>query len=93
MRRILTVLNARAGTLLGMDAADVKRRAEATLGAVAREVEVVLARGRDIVRAIDRGAAGPYDALVVGGGDGSISRARLSLPEPTKCSACCRSAR
>jgi diacylglycerol kinase family enzyme len=44
-----------------------------------RTIEVVLARGSRIARAIDRGTEGDHDTLVVGGGDGSVSYAAQRL--------------
>ncbi|MGZ9021426.1 MAG: diacylglycerol/lipid kinase family protein, partial [Rhodoplanes sp.] len=40
---------------------------------------MVLARGRRIARAIDRGARSDYDTIIVGGGDGSASYAAQRL--------------
>lgn len=79
MRNVLVVLNSRAGALLDRDPAEVKAEAEAALREAGRRVEVVLAQGRGIVRAIERGASGDYDTLIVGGGDGSVSCAAHRL--------------
>jgi diacylglycerol kinase family enzyme len=80
MRNVCVILNARAGALLDRDPADVRRDAEAALRASGRGVDVVLARGRGIVRAIERAAtSGSYDTLIVGGGDGSMSCAAHHL--------------
>jgi diacylglycerol kinase family enzyme len=73
MRNVLAVLNARAGVLLDRDPAEVRREVEAALQANGRRVEIVLEQGRGMVRAIEQGAAGRYDTLIVGGGDGSVS--------------------
>ena len=73
MRNVLVILNARAGTLLDREPAEVKREVESVLRADGSKVEVILESGRGIVRAIDRGASGAYDTLIVGGGDGSVS--------------------
>jgi diacylglycerol kinase family enzyme len=79
MRRIFAVLNERAGSLLDCDPAAVKRQVERTLAAPGRSVDVVLARGQRICRAIDRAAESDYDTVVVGGGDGSVSYATARL--------------
>jgi diacylglycerol kinase family enzyme len=84
MRRVLVVLNERAGTLLDRDPEQVKREAKRALAAAGREIDVVLAHGRGIVRAIARGAAADYDTLVVGGGDGSANCAAGRLAHTEK---------
>ena len=73
MRNILVVLNDRAGALLDRDPAEVRREVESALRAAGRNIEVVLRRGQGIVRAVERGVAGGYDTVIVGGGDGSVS--------------------
>ena len=73
MHSVLVVLNKRAGALLDRDPAEVQREVESALRVDGRSIEVVLERGQGIVRAIERGAAGGYDTLIVGGGDGSVS--------------------
>ena len=83
MRKVFVVLNARAGALLDRDPADVSREVEAALQADGSKVEIVLERGRGIVRAIERGVAGGYDTLIVGGGDGSMSCAADRLAGKT----------
>lgn len=73
MHNVLVVLNDRAGALLDRDTAEARREVESALRAGDRNIEVVLERGEGILRAIERGAAGGYDTLIVGGGDGSVS--------------------
>jgi diacylglycerol kinase family enzyme len=73
MHNVLVVLNKRAGALLDRDPAEVRREVESALRVGGRSIEVVLERGQGIVRAVERGAAGGYDTLIVGGGDGSVS--------------------
>jgi diacylglycerol kinase family enzyme len=75
MRRVLALLNARAGTLMDRDGGDVRAEVARALAAPGRQVDVRLTRGRGLARAID--AAGPvdYDTIVIGGGDGSVSYA------------------
>jgi diacylglycerol kinase family enzyme len=79
MRKVLVVLNSRAGALLPLDATEVKREVVKGLAQRGRTIEVVLARGARIARAIDRGAEGDHDTVVVGGGDGSASYATQRL--------------
>jgi diacylglycerol kinase family enzyme len=79
MRKVLVVLNSRAGALLRRDATEVKREVERALAQRGRTIVVVLARGASIARAIDCAAAGDHDAIVVGGGDGSASYAARRL--------------
>jgi len=79
MRKVLVVLNSRAGTLLTRDPVAAKRAVQDRLSQSGRQVEVVLAKGRGIRQAIDRGVAGDYDTVVVGGGDGSVSYASRHL--------------
>jgi diacylglycerol kinase family enzyme len=73
MHNVLVILNARAGVLLDRDPAEVRREIEIALRARGRHIEVVLEHGQGMVRAIERGAGGDYDTLIVGGGDGSVS--------------------
>jgi diacylglycerol kinase family enzyme len=75
MRRIFVILNKRAGTLLDMDPAAAREAVRSALGGRAETVDVVLASGKRICRAIDRAIEADYDTIVVGGGDGSVSYA------------------
>ena len=79
MRKVLVVLNSRAGALLRREATEVKREVVQGLAQRGRTIEVVLAHGARIARAIDRGAEGDHDTVVVGGGDGSASYAAQQL--------------
>jgi diacylglycerol kinase family enzyme len=79
MRKVLVVLNSRAGALLRREATEVKREVVQGLVQQGRTIEVVLARGARIARAIDRGAEGDHDTVVIGGGDGSVSYAARRL--------------
>jgi diacylglycerol kinase family enzyme len=82
LENVLVVLNARAGALLGRDGAEVVREVEEALAAgegKKRRVTVKLVKGKAIVRAIEKGAAGEYDTLIVGGGDGSVNCAITCL--------------
>ena len=79
MRDVSVILNARAGALLGRNRAEIKSAVADALGVDGRRVEVAFASGRSITHAIDRAAAGRYDTLIVGGGDGSVSYAASRL--------------
>lgn len=85
MRRVLVVLNERAGTLIDHGVRKAAELIESTLAARAETVHVRTARGRGIARAIDRAVGEDYDTIVVGGGDGSGScaAARLAGSEKT----------
>ena len=79
MRRILVLLNARAGTLLDRGTDGLRREITERLGATGHEVDVRLLRPRQITRAITEAAQGPHDLVVIGGGDGSVSFAANAL--------------
>ena len=79
VRNVLIVLNERAGSLLDRDPLAVKAELRRRLAGPGRTVDVLLAHGRSIGRAIDRGAASDYDTIIVGGGDGSVGHAAHRL--------------
>jgi diacylglycerol kinase family enzyme len=79
MRNVMVILNARAGSLLDRDPAAIRSEVESALRSPGRQVTVALEQGRGMVRAIEAAAAGDYDTLVVGGGDGSASAAAHRL--------------
>ena len=79
MRNVLIVLNERAGSLLDRDPLAVKAELRRRLAGPGRTVDVLLAHGRSIGRAIDRGAASDYDTIIVGDGDGSVGYAAHRL--------------
>lgn len=77
--KMAVVLNAGAGYLLGrppQDAADLVRRLFAEAG---HDADVEVAEGRGIVDAVARAAAAGADAVVVGGGDGTVACAANRL--------------
>lgn len=76
MRRTLVLLNSRAGTLLDRGVDQVRHDLQGMRG---EAVELRLLRPRHIVRALTEAAQGPYDTVVVGGGDGSVSCAVNAL--------------
>ncbi|MFT3973679.1 MAG: lipid kinase [Amaricoccus sp.] len=75
-RRVLMILNTRARR--GAEAHDVVRQKLDAAGVAVRRVETK--RPEDIAIAI-REAAGEVDAVILGGGDGTISRAGVALKE------------
>jgi len=82
--KILAVLNARAGSLLGRDGHEIRALVEKSLARDGAEVSVRLASGKDIVREIREGAKSDCDVLVVGGGDGSVNCAATQLADSKK---------
>lgn len=78
MRRILVLLNARAGTVVDCGA-DTVKAALAALREGGREVDIHLVPPKAMPAAIADGARSSHDALVVGGGDGSVNLAARSL--------------
>jgi diacylglycerol kinase family enzyme len=73
MRRILALLNARAGTLLDSGTDHVKNALSAALSQRAERVDIRLLKPRYIRPAIEQGLAADYDTIIVGGGDGSAN--------------------
>jgi diacylglycerol kinase family enzyme len=73
MRRIGVVLNARAGALAQLGAAQGRKIIEEALAKPGRRIEFRLATGREMADAIAAFARGPHDTLIVGGGDGSVN--------------------
>ncbi|MBS7540024.1 diacylglycerol/lipid kinase family protein [Ancylobacter lacus] len=78
MRRVLVLINANAGTVLDRGADTVTRLIEEELGDDA-EVELRMLSGTALLDAIRGSASGDHDAVVVGGGDGSVSLAVQTL--------------
>lgn len=78
--KIVVVLNMSAGSLLGVPLDPLAAAARAPFEAAGAEVTVTAAPGVDIARVVAR-AADEADAVVVGGGDGTIlTAASLLLP-------------
>lgn len=78
MRRILVLLNARAGTVVDCGTETVTS-AIAALGEGGRQVDIHLVAPKAMPAAIAEAARSSHDALVVGGGDGSVNLAARSL--------------
>ncbi|MBB6310276.1 diacylglycerol/lipid kinase family protein [Xanthobacter tagetidis] len=79
MRRMLVVLNAQAGTMRDLGAEQVRDEVDKALTRADMDVEVMVASGEEMVRAIDAAPHGGYDTLVVGAGDGTVSYAASVL--------------
>ena len=75
MKRVLVLLNARAGTLLNAGAARVVEEIEAALKPRCESLDIRLLQPQQLPRAITQAALGPHDTVIVGGGDGSLSAA------------------
>ncbi len=76
--RTRVVINRRAGTALGMDAADMTRRVEEALDATGRTADVQAVAPEDLDREI-RTAISKDLPLIVGGGDGTIRSAAARM--------------
>jgi diacylglycerol kinase family enzyme len=76
--RTCVILNERAGCLIGCDRTEMRELVRSRLAERYGPVDVVLTRGRGMIRAIDRAAA-DHDILIVGGGDGSVGCAVARL--------------
>jgi diacylglycerol kinase family enzyme len=75
MKRILVLLNARAGTLLDAGTEKIVAQIKSTLKPRCESLDVRLLQPRELSRAIADAARGPHDTVIVGGGDGSASAA------------------
>ena len=74
--RLKAFLNSGGGTLRTMDVAAYGERVEAAFRRAGHEIEVVILDAPDLIDAMRWAAdAGGIDALVVGGGDGTVSAA------------------
>jgi diacylglycerol kinase family enzyme len=78
--RLKVVLNASAGTLMGMGPDEAARRVREGFRRAGRdEPEVELVPGSDVAAALERACGEDVDAVVVGGGDGTIATAAHHL--------------
>lgn len=78
--KLAVVLNCRAGTLFGLPPEETAREVERLFAAAGATARVALARRRTCQALLARAAQSDADALVVGGGDGTVrSAARLAL--------------
>ena len=84
MKRVLVLLNARAGTLVDAGIGTVMAEVRAALTPRCEDVDIRLLPPGELARAIARAAIGPHDTLIVGGGDGSASAAAAALANGSK---------
>lgn len=75
MRRILAILNARAGTLLDGGIADPAALLARAFEERGDKIDVVLASPLKIGSLLERAARSDHDTILIGGGDGSVNRA------------------
>lgn len=75
MRRMLVVLNAKAGTVHDMGPERVRAMVDEALTRPGRDVDVVALQGENLARAIAAAPRQGYDTVVVGAGDGTVSYA------------------
>jgi diacylglycerol kinase family enzyme len=75
------IINGRAGTVLGLDKAALIERLRSALGETGNDVEIEIVEPVDLNAAIARALTGEPDAIVVGGGDGSIRSAATILKD------------
>ncbi len=77
--RITVVLNSSAGTLMGMPVEEACGRIRDRFVAGGHETDVRVATGAELPAVLARAAEGGTDAVVVGGGDGTIATAAHHL--------------
>jgi diacylglycerol kinase family enzyme len=77
--KMAVVLNAGAGSLLGQPPREAAGTVRRLLGEAGHDAGVEVAEGRGIVDAVERAAAAGADAVVVGGGDGTVACAANRL--------------
>ena len=84
MKRVLVLLNARAGTLLDTGAARIVEEIETALKPRCEALDVRLLQPQQLRGAIARAALGAHDTVIVGGGDGSLSAAAAAFAASDK---------
>jgi len=77
--RIHAIINGRAGSVLGLDPAALTERVQTALSQAGNSVRVEIVEPVDLSSAIGRALAEEPDAIVVGGGDGTIRSAATIL--------------
>lgn len=79
---VFVLLNSKAGALRGVEAAATIAKIESAFSSAGWTVEMAVTSGHDCQRRVeDRIAANPPDAVVVGGGDGTVSFAAALLTD------------
>lgn len=84
MKRVLVLLNARAGTLLDAGALRIVEEIEAALRPRCETLDVRLLQPQQLGGAIAQAALGSHDTVIVGGGDGSLSAAAAAFAASDK---------
>lgn len=79
--RIHAIINGRAGSVLGLDQASLIERLRAALGEAGNQVEIEIVDPVDLNASIARALKTEPDAIVVGGGDGTIRSAATLLKD------------
>jgi diacylglycerol kinase family enzyme len=79
--RIHAIINGRAGSVLGLDQAALIERLRTALGEAGNQVEIEIVEPVDLNAAIARALTTAPDAIVVGGGDGTIRSAATLLKD------------
>lgn len=79
--RMHAIVNGRAGSVLGLDHAALKERLLTALGEAGNQVKVEIVDPVDLNAAIARALAEEPDAVIVGGGDGTIRSAATLLKD------------
>lgn len=77
--RMQLIINERAGSVVGADAGTVADQVARTLAAAGHEVEASVVMPEQFDREIERACRKDLEALIVGGGDGSVRFAATSL--------------
>jgi diacylglycerol kinase family enzyme len=84
MRRVLVLLNARAGTLIDAGSERIVCHIEATLTPHCESLDIRLLQPKALRGAILSAARGAHDTVIVGGGDGTASTAVAALATSSK---------
>lgn len=77
--RLYAIINARAGSVLGLDHSTLSERLQAAFSEAGNSVTIEFVDPVDISAALARGIATKPDAIVVGGGDGTVRSAATML--------------
>ena len=77
--KVAVVMNSKAGGLVGNSPDQTARRIEQLFAAAGTEAQVVVAEGPNLEKAIRRFRDSNVDAVVVAGGDGSVTTAAKAL--------------
>jgi diacylglycerol kinase family enzyme len=77
--RLYAIINARAGSVLGVDQATLSERLQSALAESGNNVTIEFVDPVDLSAAIARGIGAKPDAVVIGGGDGTVRSAATML--------------